>query len=111
MKSKMILEQGLVQSPAVQIHCPWESSFTCVFVCVCVCVCVRDTALSRTCCLLVGAQSSEATAWAQIQPLAHHQFDLGQFVLLMQNGANNRTYSGFAVRAEARKLLATVSGT
>lgn len=29
----------------------------------------------------------------------------------MQNGANNRMYSGFAVRAEAWKVLRTVSGT
>ena len=42
--------------------------------------------------------------------LAHHLFDLGQLVL-MQNGANNRTYPGFAMRAEAWKVLTAGSGT
>ena len=43
--------------------------------------------------------------------LTHHLFDLGQFVLVMQNGANNRTYPGFAMRAEAWKVLTTGLGT
>lgn len=72
-----------------------------------------EKVLLRTCFLQVEGWSSAPPAQPGLKPSpkAHQLFELGQFVLLMQNGANNRTYSGFAVRAEAWKALRTISNT